>query len=218
MYIVYFGAVPFPLAPERIKTTINGRNETVDLLNEGQVNILRSPGLSEFEFDLFIPHDRLPAGYYPTGFQKPEYYLTVFETLQTGKKPFQLIIMRKSGQRTLFTTNISASLESYELDEDAEEGGDLIVSVKLKQYKQFKAKQIKIDTAKGTGTTSKGRDASSSPSAGTYTVKRGDSLWAIARTYLGNGARYKEIFNLNKDKIKNPSLIYVGQVFKLPAK
>lgn len=218
MYIVYFGAVPFPLAPERIRTKISGRNETVDLLNEGQVNLLRAPGLTEFEFDLFIPHDRIPSGYYPKGFQKPEYFLTVFETLQTGKKPFQLIIMRKSGQSSLFNTNISVTLEEYEIDEDMEEGGDLIISVKLKQYRPFSAKQIKIDTSKGTGTTKKGRDASSSPSASSYTVKRGDSLWAIARTYLGNGARYKEIFNLNKDKIKNPSLIYPGQVFKLPKK
>ena len=34
--------------------------------------------------------------------------------------------------------------------------------------------------------------------------------------YYGNGAKYPTIYNANKDKIKNPNLIYVGQVFTIP--
>ncbi|MBR4878202.1 MAG: LysM peptidoglycan-binding domain-containing protein [Clostridia bacterium] len=55
------------------------------------------------------------------------------------------------------------------------------------------------------------------PTAETYTVKSGDCLWNIAKKLLGNGFRWKEIYELNKDIIKNPDLIYVGQVFKIPA-
>lgn len=51
-----------------------------------------------------------------------------------------------------------------------------------------------------------------------HRVKKGDTLWAIARKYLGNGARYPEIVRLNKSKIKNPHWIYPNQVFKIPAK
>jgi protein tyrosine/serine phosphatase len=51
----------------------------------------------------------------------------------------------------------------------------------------------------------------------TYVVVAGDCLWNIAKTYLGNGARYMEIYNLNKDKISNPDLIYVGQILILPS-
>ena len=53
--------------------------------------------------------------------------------------------------------------------------------------------------------------------ATTYTVKKGDTLWAISKKYLGNGAKYNLIFNANKGKIKNPNLIYVGQVLTIPA-
>lgn len=47
----------------------------------------------------------------------------------------------------------------------------------------------------------------------TYTVKRGDSLWAIAAGQLGNGSRYKEIKTLNG--LTNDT-IHTGQILKLP--
>jgi len=46
----------------------------------------------------------------------------------------------------------------------------------------------------------------------TYVVKKGDTLWGLAKKYLGNGARYKEIQELNG--LKN-DLIYVGQKLKI---
>lgn len=50
----------------------------------------------------------------------------------------------------------------------------------------------------------------------TYTVKKGDTLWGIAKKYYGKGSQYTKIYNANKDKIKNPNLIYPGQVIKIP--
>lgn len=49
----------------------------------------------------------------------------------------------------------------------------------------------------------------------TYTVKKGDSLWKIASLFLGNGAKYPEIAELNNIK---GNFIYAGQVLKLPRK
>lgn len=50
----------------------------------------------------------------------------------------------------------------------------------------------------------------------TYTVKKGDCLWKIAKQFYGNGSAYKKIFEANRDKISNPDLIYTGQVFVIP--
>ncbi|MBS0222844.1 MAG: LysM peptidoglycan-binding domain-containing protein [Proteobacteria bacterium] len=47
-------------------------------------------------------------------------------------------------------------------------------------------------------------------------VVRGDNLWNIARAHYGEGLRYTLIFNANKDQIRDPNLIYPGQVFSLP--
>ncbi|MBN1814177.1 MAG: LysM peptidoglycan-binding domain-containing protein [Anaerolineae bacterium] len=52
--------------------------------------------------------------------------------------------------------------------------------------------------------------------AETYVVKPGDSLSKIAKELLGDAARWPEIFELNKDQIKDPNLIHVGQELRLP--
>lgn len=57
---------------------------------------------------------------------------------------------------------------------------------------------------------------SSSSSGNTYTVKKGDSLSKIARQVLGDGNRWREIYDINRDKINDPNLIYPGQSLKLP--
>jgi peptidoglycan-associated lipoprotein len=49
-----------------------------------------------------------------------------------------------------------------------------------------------------------------------YTVKKGDSLWIIAQKELGSGHRWNNIYELNKDKIKNPKKLRVGQTIVIP--
>ena len=52
----------------------------------------------------------------------------------------------------------------------------------------------------------------------TYTVKKGDNLWTLAKKFYGSGADYTKIYEANKDTIgKNPNLIYPGQTFTIPA-
>ncbi|MCL1866304.1 MAG: LysM peptidoglycan-binding domain-containing protein, partial [Oscillospiraceae bacterium] len=63
----------------------------------------------------------------------------------------------------------------------------------------------------------------SPPVSNTYTVVKGDSMWLIAHKFLGDGSRYKELYNMNKSVIDagnkgtgNPTYtIYPGQVFRL---
>ena len=50
----------------------------------------------------------------------------------------------------------------------------------------------------------------------TYVVQPGDSLSKIAKELLGDAARWPEIFELNKDQIKDPNLIHVGQELRIP--
>lgn len=49
-----------------------------------------------------------------------------------------------------------------------------------------------------------------------YTVKSGDSLSKIAKKYYGNAMKYPTIFEANREVIKDPDLIYPGQVLRIP--
>ena len=62
------------------------------------------------------------------------------------------------------------------------------------------------------------------PEPATVTVEPGNTLWGFARTHLGTGTRYQEIFDLNRGRVqadgrtlRNPNLILIGWVLELPA-
>jgi nucleoid-associated protein YgaU len=55
------------------------------------------------------------------------------------------------------------------------------------------------------------------PKIVTTTVSRGDSLWRLSRLTYGEGTRYAVIYKANRAQIRNPDLIYPGQLLVLPA-
>jgi nucleoid-associated protein YgaU len=54
------------------------------------------------------------------------------------------------------------------------------------------------------------------PAPVTVTVQPGFTLWAIARGRWGDGNMYVQVFEANRDRIRDPDLIYPGQVFTIP--
>jgi nucleoid-associated protein YgaU len=56
------------------------------------------------------------------------------------------------------------------------------------------------------------------PEVRAYTVVKGDNLWDLAIKYYGDGLRYADIFSANASQIRDPNLIYIGQIFVVPPK
>lgn len=213
-YSCYLGGVEWP-TPEKLQLKIKGKNKTLVLLNEGEVNFLRAPGLTE----LVVPFD-LPM---LTGAYSPDRYLGILENLKANRETTQFILVRASPSgRSLFDTNMKVSVEDYIITEEGKNGLDVSIDVNLKQWRDYGTKTVTVETPQDqaesapTVTVEKERDESTAPTAKTYTVKAGDSLWAIAAKYYGSGAEYSKIYNANTDKVSNPNLIYPGQVLTIP--
>lgn len=218
MYYFYIGETLLPIAPSKLTLKIKNQNKTHTLIDEGEINVLKSAGLTDVEFDVLLPNVRYPFANYEDGFQKADYYLKIFEQLKVEKSHFQFMVSRKlPNDKVLFDTNMTCSMESYTIKEDASQGFDVVVSIKLKQYREYGTKILKVKKNKKKATVEKTRKKKKTDKSKKYTVKKGDCLWKIAKQFYGDGSKWKTIYNANKDKIKNPNLIYVGQVFLIPA-
>lgn len=55
------------------------------------------------------------------------------------------------------------------------------------------------------------------PAAEFYTVQSGDTLGKVAKSFYGNPSKYTVIFEANRPMLKDPDLIYPGQVLRIPS-
>lgn len=144
-YDFYLDKCLLPIAPQKLQIKIKNANKTYTLIDEGQINVLKKAELTDIEFECEIPQMKYPFAVYKNGFKGASYFLDYFEKLKTGKKPFQFIVSRTlPNDRVLFHTNIKVSMEDYKITEQAKNGFDLTVSVKLKQYREYGTKTVSI--------------------------------------------------------------------------
>lgn len=222
MYQFYVNGILLPVTPASMSLKINNANKTMTLINDGEINMLKTPGLSEIEFDAELPGVQHAASLYTDGFKPADYYLGLFEELKTSKKPFRFIVIRElPNGSSLYDTNMKVSLEEYTVKEKSENGFDAVAGIKLKQYRDYSTKTFAMPVIQTDVPSVQLEDqrpaGENEPAGGTYyTVESGDSLWAIAASFYGDGSRYSEIYEANSDQIESPSLIYPGQVFYIP--
>ena len=218
-YVMFLRNTQMPITPGKLQLKIKGKNKTLTLVNDGEINFLKLPGLTEITVPLILP---MLQGYGGQAAQSPDQYLALFEDIMVGLEPVRFILTRTSPDgRRLYDTNINVSLESYSIDEDATNGLDVAVSLTLKQYRDFSTKTVQIipsetPAAPSTAVVETQRETAAAPKTQTYTVVSGDTLWGIARKYYGNGAEYPKIHEANRGVISNPNLIHVGQVLTIP--
>lgn len=235
-YDFYFNiggeVLTLPITPAELTISSGSNNKVVTLINEGDVNILKSPSLTEISFEARFPMRKYP---YSREVEDFEYYFDTFTKAKTEKKPFKFSVVRATpnGKKT-WGTSFVVSLEELETNENADEGDDVIVSFTLKEYKEYGVViHPTPETSKPTTTSTAEKPrstASKDTSTKSYTVKSGDCLWNIAKSQYGNGAEWSKIYNANKNTIEsaakshgkqsssNGHWIYPGTVLTIPAK
>ena len=178
-----------PVAPSKLELKINGLNKTMTLINEGEINVLKKAGLTDVSFDLLLPNVKYPFATYKSGFKNAKYFLDKLESLKTEKKAFQFIVTRTfPNGKMLFDTNMKVSLEDYTIKENSGEGFDVVVSIKLKQYKDYGTKTCNITFA---STKPKISNTSKPRATSNKTVGIGSTVIVNGRLHrdsYGNGA------------------------------
>lgn len=212
MTSMYLGQLVFPLLPESLTLTQQAAHQRVTLWDLGEVTQLRSPGQLTLSFSGFFPGKSSFPGEssFPGG------------TLSAAGAARQLREMMATHAAQLFVVagvpfplSMQMTVEELTLTQQAGDEDGIHYALTLREYRTPTFTTIVTTTGSGSGgTAALPQRPDSRPAETRYTVVKGDSLWAIARRFLGSGSRYPEIARLNQ--IPNSNLIYPGQVLRLP--
>lgn len=235
-YHFFIDDLELPFAPSELKVTIGSNNQTVELINGNEINILKNPKLTEIEFDCELPRGRQYA--FANTLVSSKTYTDHFEKLMLNKTPTKLVITRPNpflhGStgiggtiKDFESTVLTVSLEGYTLEENAENAYDVKVSLKFREYISYGTVKKKVVTNTNTVTVS--NPSKTVSTSKTYTVKSGDCLWNISKKFYGTSNKWKNIYNTNKTLIENTAKkygkrsssngwwIYPGTVLTIPS-
>ena len=84
-----------PVTPAEMETKTGNRNKTAYILNFGEMNLAKKPGLQEIRFTALLPGRKYSFVQTEDGFHEPEYFLNSFKEYKAAAKPVQLILFRK---------------------------------------------------------------------------------------------------------------------------
>ena len=214
-YEVYIDDMLLPIPPQKIPIKYPGQNETATLINGEEINITRPPGLAEISIDVVLPQMDYPCAMWDGSVEDAEEFISRLQDLKESGDTFEFIVIRDS-----FDTNMDVTLEDYKVSDDVKEGLDLVVSITMKEARHYGTKIMNFaivpEQPIPAAASPEPERPAAQPQVKTYTVKSGDGLWNIAKKQLGDGNRWKEIHNLNLDKISNPNLIHAGLVLVMP--
>lgn len=130
--------------------------------------------------------------------------LSVITALHHGGK-----LVKYSGRNILS----NAVIERFDTSHTIDIYGGCAFDMVLKEVRIAKPAYI----SPATKTTKSGTQQVQSNTGKKYhKVKKGDTLWAIAKMYYGNGAMYTKIYQANRNIISNPNLIYPNQNLLIP--
>lgn len=221
MYSIFFDyegkTYMLPTTPETITEKRSQANGKFNILKLGEIVIPSHNELKTYSFTAEFPHSKTHYTNTNNSFKTVDFYIKLFEKVRNDKKPIRFIASNGITE----DINTLVLIESLEIEEKAGEEGDKYITFELVEYREFKKEKQVVKEVKNATTTvltvkDKPKEETNPKSIGSYTIVRGDTLWGIAKKYYGDGAKWPKIYEANKDKIKNPNLIYPNQKIIIP--
>lgn len=139
-FINYDGqVVQLPVNPEKVEVKFSGNNSTTEIIQLGEINLLKDRKLAEISFSSFFPQDDwFPAIRTRGQFKRPDFYKSFFEGIQEDKKPCRLII-------TGLNITMKTSVENFSYYHQGGDHEDAYYSLDFKEYRDYHITQIPID-------------------------------------------------------------------------
>lgn len=207
--------IHLPVNPERITCNTGNRILTFDVITLGEISLPRGRVPTRFSFEGFFPGEARRNDPKIKSWRHPKELTGILsEWRNKGLKLRFLVTETPINHDVYFDGDGSFEHEwsgGY---------GDCWYSIRLIEARDLivLADGERVDTS-GAGTSSATKPASSRstpPTPKTYTVRSGDNLWVIAKRLLGDGSRWREIYNKNRNVIgPDPNKIYPGQVLRI---
>lgn len=195
----------FPVAPQELTATIGPKVLYFSPINLGDVEVPKGRQPVRFTMQGVLPGLKryLPGSI----IQDPQ---TIVAQLQRWSdkaynKPIRFIVTNTPWNLLVFISNLEVTHRGGH--------GDIWYTLQLTEWRPLVVQEVGQVKIQSTAT----KRPDTRPKPKTYTVKAGDSLWKIAQRIYGNGNQWTKIYEANRDKIKNPDLIYPGQQFVIPA-
>lgn len=187
-------SIIIPVNPEKINYKTEGRFQEYEIINKGPAKVPNGQEISFVSWESFFPGASLKKMPFVQKYTAPK---TIHNTLE---------YWRKNGikVKVLITTtpiNMYTYIESYETSFEGADGS-IYYSIEFSGAVDVKIETVKKKKVATKNKTTGNNRTSTKSETRTYTIKSGDTLWAIATKYYGNGSQYTKIYNANKDMIE----------------
>ena len=198
--------IHFPVNPETIICDTGNRIITFSIINLGDISLPRGTVPTKFTFEGFFPGEARRGSVFLPHWRAPKELVDTLEKWKNQGLKLRLLITETAINHNVYFDGDGSFRHEWKGGH-----GDCWYSIRLVQARDL---VVLTDTATVAQATITKRP--SPPAPKTYTVKRGDTLWGIAKRFLGAGSRWREIYNKNRSVIgPDPNKIYPGQVFRI---
>lgn len=187
--------------PASVEFTDVQNNQQINLLEVGTALLLGNRGLIGTTLESFFPSSESPFYKRHGGTRTPQECKALIKKWKDKGMIVRLIISDMD-------INLAMAVNSFTTTH-REGDNDIYFNLELIEYKTLNVPTVKVSTkvkssiTKRPATSSKKATSSGSSSGRSYTIKGGDTLWAIATRYYGSGTQYMKIYNANKSTIES---------------
>lgn len=197
-----------PVNPPEIEVKEQGQGSTYTVMKLGEINVIKESKLTEISFESFFPAQRYPFVVGQT-LLEPSAYVNLLKKWLDERQVVRLVLTGST-----VDINMPVSIEDFTWREKAGATGDIEYELSLKRYVYHAPKKVVIQQQANKVIVQKKqpRPNEKKPPR-TYVLKKGDTLWALARKF---GTQWRKIANLNGIKDSQVRRLPVGLVVKIP--